>query len=270
MTFEEYAKIDAINFTTLKETRKSPKHFKYRRENPREDTTRLGLGRAAHTAVFEPDRFPLDYAVFRGARRAGKAWDEFQDANEGRTILKADEYAACLAMRDAVRACPAAAKWLKAGKPEHTITWTDKETGLPCKARIDWLSIGSELDLKTTATVDPRWFGSAAARLGWHIQQAFYLDGLAAHGLVPEARIIAVEAEPPHDCAVFLLNEDVLYAAREEMRELLRRVAGCMERNEWPGRFDEVGGETMLELPGWCFPEDGEGGFSVTTVAEEV
>lgn len=256
MTYEEYEKIDAVNFTRLKEARKSPKHYKHRCEHPREDTTRLALGRAAHTAVFEPDRFPLDYAVFRGARRAGKAWDEFESANKGRTILKADEYAICLGIRDAVRANPAAAKWLKAGKAEHAITWTDAETGLPCKARLDWLGIGSELDLKTTATVDPRWFANTAARMAWHIQQAFYLDGLAAHGLNTEGRLIAVEAEPPHDCTVFLCDENVLYAAREEMRELLRKVADCKAAAKWPGRCDEAGGETILELPRWCFPED--------------
>src|SRR5689334_13632573 len=91
MTFEDYRKIDAVNASSLKEMRKSPKHYLHRLKNPIDDTPRLGLGRATHTAVFEPDRLLLDYAVWEGDRR-GKAYAEFCEVNAERTILKTAEY----------------------------------------------------------------------------------------------------------------------------------------------------------------------------------
>jgi hypothetical protein len=262
MTFEEYLAIPRVNFSTLKEMRKSPKHYLFALSNPREDTVRLALGRAAHTSVLEPDRFAVDYAVFRGNRRAGKDWDAFCAANKDRTILRLSEYATALSMRDAVRAHPVAGKILRAGFPEQTITWTDPETGVECKCRIDWLSPGAGCfaDLKTTADGDAERFGALSARYGYHLQAAFYRRGLLANGLDLPAKIIAVEAAEPHDVAVFGVDEDALYAGDEEVGELLRRVAECRESGRWPGRYEV---EERLALPSWAFPDEDDGGLGV-------
>ena len=218
MTFEDYAKIKAINFSTLKEARKSLMHYRYRLANPIEDTPRLAIGRATHTAVFEPDRFLLDYALFTGSIRKGKVWEAFKAANEGRTILKADEYETCLAIRDAVRSHPVAGPALTPpGEAEKVITWIDIRTGLKCKARLDWYRPGLLCDLKTTTDIDARRFGSLAERMSYHCQMAFYHDGLAALGLdAPLPKIVAVEAAEPHDVAVFAVNEDALWAGQKQ------------------------------------------------------
>lgn len=261
-TFDEYRAIDAVNWSTLKQMRRSPKHYQFIVANPIEDTTRLALGRATHTAVLEPDKFALDYAVFRGPRRAGKDWDAFCAANRGRTILKLDEYATALAMRDAVRAHPIAGPILASGLPEQTFTWTDPETGLECKARPDWLATAAACfaDLKTTVDVDADRFGALSARMGYHGQVAFYRRGLLAHGLDLPPKIIAVEAAEPHDVAVFAVDEDALYAGDEEVGELLRRVAECRESGKWPGRYET---EMRLTLPAWAFPDEDDGGLGV-------
>jgi exodeoxyribonuclease VIII len=252
MTFQAYQAIDAVNWTTLKEMGRSPKHYRHRLETPREDTPALAMGRAAHTAVFEPDRFILDYAVFTGPRRAGKEWDAFAAANEGRTILKTEEYQRCLAIRDAVRAHPVAARYLASGMAEHTVRWTDEETGLACKGRADWVApmLRALVDLKTTGDVNDRIFGHTAARLGYPGQLAFYYDGLRLSGMdLEKVIIIAVESGAPHDVAVFRVDEDVLYTGREQYRGYLRRVAGCRKLGAWPGRYAE---EQSLELPPWA------------------
>jgi hypothetical protein len=250
MTFAEYAALPRVNFSTLKAMRRSPKHYQHRLANPLEDTSRLAFGRAVHTAVLEPDRLPLEYAVFFGERRAGKEWAAFCEQHPDQTILKRDEYESCLAVRDAVRAHPVASALLRSGEAEQTILWTDTETGIECKARIDWLGAAGLVDLKTTADVDARLFGATAARFSYHGQLAFYLAGLRANGIDVPAKIIAVETEAPCDVAVFGIDEGVLYAGEVEVTTLLRRVADCRERNEWPGRYV---GEEPLRLPAWCF-----------------
>src|SRR5574341_1373220 len=217
MTREEYDRIDAVNWTTLKAMRASPKHYRYAAEHATGDTAAMRDGRAVHTAVLEPDRFPLDYAIWAGERRAGKEWEVFKAANHDKTILRADEYAYCLEIRDAVRAHPVARHLLEAGEAGKTITWTDAATGLPCKGRIDWLNGIGLCDLKTTADLDPIRFAATAARLGYHCQLAFYRRGLAANGIDAPVKIMAVEKNPPYDVAVFSLDEDTLFAGDEEV-----------------------------------------------------
>jgi exodeoxyribonuclease VIII len=255
--FETYRAIRGVNWSTLRDMRASPLHYKQAVDMPREDSDTLALGRAVHTAVLEPDRFPIDYTVWQGARRAGKEWEAFCAANQAQTILKVDQYATCLAIRDAVRRDPIAAAYLASGEAERNITWTDAETGLACKGRLDWHSPARKalVDLKTTRSVDARMFGATAFRFGYHCQLAYYLDGWRASvpGDPMEAVIIAVESEPPHDVGVFLLDDEVLYAGREEYHELLARVKGCMLTGRWPGRYDEP---QLLQLPSWAFPND--------------
>jgi hypothetical protein len=256
VTFDEYLKIPAVNFSTLKAGRQSALAYAYRVEHPLEDSVRLAMGRASHTALFEPDRFLLDYALFAGPRRAGKDWDQFCAANKGKTILKADEYRECLGIRDAVRAHAVAGRLLAPpAEAEKVITWTDEPTGLPCKARLDWYRAGLLCDLKTTQDIEGRRFGATAARMGYHVQMAFYRAGLLANGLeAPPAKIIAVSVPAPHDVAVFSLDDDVLYQGEQEAAELLRMVAAGRFSGLWPGRYPAE--EVPLQLPGWAFPSD--------------
>lgn len=254
MTFDDYRALDAVNWSTLKEMRRSPRHYRHREQSPREDTPRLGLGRATHTAVFEPDRFLLDYAVWEGDRR-GKAYAAFCEQHPSQTILKTAEYETCLAMRDAVRSHPIAGPLLTPpGEAEKVLTWIDAATGLPCKGRIDWWRPGLLCDLKTTATLDARMFAGTVYRMGYHGQAAFYRAGLAANGLdAPPMRIIAVEASAPHDVAVFLLDDDAHWRGEVEVAELLARVAAGRFSNQWPGAYPE---EAALSLPAWSFVDE--------------
>jgi hypothetical protein len=262
MTFAEYVAIDRVNFSTLKEMRKSPKHYLFAVENSRKDTKRLALGRATHTAILEPDRFAIEYAVYRGGRRAGKDWDAFCAANKDRTIVNLSEYAAALGMRDSVRAHPIAGPILAAGLPEQTFLWTDPETGVECKCRPDWLATmaGCFVDVKTTVDGEAAKFGALAARYGYHLQAAFYRRGLLAHGLDLPPKIVTVEAAEPYDVAVFAVDEDALYAGDETVGELLRRVAECRASGKWPGRYQN---EERLALPSWAFPDEGDAGLGL-------
>ena len=78
MRFADYAAAVGINFSTLKHMARSPMHYRYALEHPPAETPAMLLGRATHTAVFEPDRFQLDYAVWPGDRR-GNAYLQFAE-----------------------------------------------------------------------------------------------------------------------------------------------------------------------------------------------
>lgn len=270
MTFAEYIETPGVNWSLLKEMRRSPLHYHYRLHNPREDSTRLAIGRAAHTAILEPDRFLLDYALYAGAIRRGKEWDACCAANKGRTILKADEYATCLSMRDAVREHPVAGPLIAAkGKAERVFTWTDPTTGLLCKARLDKFKDEPEtiVDVKTTFDVEADRFAITVAKMGHHIQLAHYRRGARANGYNPAVKIVAVEATEPHEVAVYALDDDTLWAGEEELDDLLAKVAAGVFSGQWPGRYQE---EQTLVLPAWAFDEEQEvDGLGLVFAAQE-
>lgn len=267
----EYAALDAVNWSSLKHMGDSPLHYRHRLTEEREDTDALLLGRAVHTACLEPDRFPVEYAVWTGGRRAGKEWDAFVASHVGRDILREQDYDEVCRIRDAVRRHPLAAPYLLAPGPcEHVVQWTDAETGLRCKSRQDKRAAiggGVLVDLKTARDIRDRLFGSAAARLGYHAQMAFYFDGLAASGAgVEKVVLLAVESKAPYDAAVYVCTEDVLWAGREEYQRLLAMLVRCRETDTWPGRYTE---EMELVLPQWLFETDDDAEADAGLIHEE-
>jgi hypothetical protein len=252
----DYDAIDAVNFSTLKYLATSPKHYQHRLEEPRDPTAAMLLGTAAHTAILEPVRFLADYAVFEGARRSGKAWDEFCEENVNKVILKQTEFDSAMRMRDAVRSDPLAMRYLKRGDAEVTFVWRDAETDILCKGRVDFLSVSVAdvmVDVKTSRDVTPWSFQSSFARMQYHLQAAFYSDGYETiTGRTLYAKCIAVEQTEPHDVVVYDLAE-VLDTGRDEYRELLTRLAECREKDLWLGIGANA--EVTLRLPVWAAAE---------------
>ena len=238
----------AVNWSTLKHLRRSPRHYLHALTSEREDTPRLALGRAAHTATLEPHRWADEYAVYPGARRAGKEWDAFEASAGERTILKATEADQAQRIAQAVHAHPRAHALLTGGKAEHVIKWD--ESGIPCKARLDYLG-AAVVDLKTCGDASPREVGRTAASMGYHCQLAWYRRGVhAVTGQWLDAYIIAVEVAPPHDVGVYRVGAEALALANDIIDELLATLAECRTRETWPGACPD---ESELVLPAWVY-----------------
>jgi exodeoxyribonuclease VIII len=223
-------------------------------EKPDRDTFRLG--RACHTATLEMDRFLIEYALWpaKNGRRFGNKWDDFRAANEGRTILTEAQYRTALSIRDAFLRDPCASRYLReTGRNELTVLWTHARTGLRCRARFDkFCSV--LLDLKMTRNPDPGKFGADAAKLGYHIQDAWYCDGAAAAGLgMPPYKLATCENVRPYDVVVFSVPEAVQAAAREKIEPALDRLVECAKLGVWPGRAN--GEEVELVLPAYAMSE---------------
>lgn len=255
-TFAEYKQIEAVNWSSLKHMRRSPLHFKAALEADRRDTPALRLGRAVHTAVFEPERLMRATAVWEGGDRRGKDWDRFKVLHAHQEILKVEEAERVIEIRDAVRSAPSVMPYLATGDPEHTILWRDQRSQVQCKGRLDWASDACVLDLKTARNAtDPRAFALDAFKLGYFHQLAFYQRGLATiRGMAegPPALVVAVEPEPPHDVVLYRLSEDALHFVNQHIDELLAKVVNCRETNTWPGFCREL--EHPLDMPRWAYP----------------
>lgn len=255
MAEEDYRRLDAANFSTLKFLADSPLAYRAILDEPPPDSDRFVAGRAGHTAVLEPVEFLRRYILWEGGRRAGAEWERFAEANSGKTILKPEEYDRAVAIGEAVKRHPVAAPLLAGARVEHVVTWTDEETGIVCKARIDAFTPAALVEVKTCATADRREFGRSAARYRYHAQIAFYRAGLAAVGLPLPAKIVAVEVDRPHDVAVFAVGDADLIQGENAVRSYLRTLAECRASGKWPGRYET--GEVPLDLPSWAFDDDG-------------
>lgn len=255
----EYFAIQAVSITRLKELKRSPQHYRYLLANPKESNA-LTLGSATHCAVLEPERYTADYALWdlrtEGGNlrpRNGKTWDQFKVANAGKTIITDDEHSYSMTMQKAVRSNPDAMRYLETGDPEVTMQWEIEP--FKCKGRADWLTtvdgVPVIVGLKTARDCRPFIFGSASAKLGYHLQWAYYYD---AYKQITgrEARVveIVVESTPPHAVVVYAIPDDILWQGREEYLELLKQLGECELNNDWPG---PAIGEQILTLPSWVY-----------------
>lgn len=259
----EYDAIDALNISRLKEIKRSPQHYRYRLTHPH-TTDAMTLGVATHVATLEPERFASDFIVWdrktdsgKNAPRNGKAWDEFKGHAESchYTILTADEAAEAQAIAAAVRANEVAMTYLASGDPEVTIE--AQMHGRACKGRVDWLTtVGGNpfiVGLKTARDCRHMAFGYQSARLGYHLQWAWYLDLLLAirdtdTGVVE----IVVENTPPYAVAVYRIGPDIIEQGRDDYLQLLSTLTDCESRDIWPG---PVPSEEWLTLPSWAYPQ---------------
>ena len=236
-------------------------------------TAALSLGRAAHCAMLERERFDRDYVVVpdfgpqraRAANptkglvevspeegRANKlrrqAWfaehpkmaESYAGADKPLEIEEADRQT-ILSMADALARHPEAARLLSCGDPEVTVRWLCPETALRCKARIDWLVWQDDrpiaVDLKTCLRGGTRveTFGRDARKYGYRRQAAHYLDGLRALGYDPEFVFLVAEKEPPHDVGAFMLDDLAEAQGRREMRASKDALVTALETNDWHG-----------------------------------
>lgn len=256
---------DAASFTTLSRFHRSAAHGRWYMTHPPAPTAAMELGTAVHLAVLEPDRFADECIVAPKIDRRtkeGKAeWSAFEASANGKTVLTAEDFARCQAMRDAVWAHPTAAAMLSGpGHFEVGALWTDPATEQPCKTLIDRMGAHDGwtwcIDLKKTKDASKREFAKSVARYHYHAQAAMILDGCAA--IAPRERKfawIAVEDEPPYGVAVYEPTLPVEAAGRELWRRWLDRYVEAKRTETWKSY---PAGVSTMELPRWAYYADEE------------
>lgn len=273
MPFDEYLAVDAVSASGLKVFARSAWHYKNRIDT--EPTPSMLRGTLAHCAVLEPDAMSQRYAVTPAdaprrpsrlqwqakspseeSKAAMRWWTDFAERNAGKSIIDAEQFALCQAQLAAVSADPELAKLLRFGQGEVSLFWVDKATGLYCKARPDWLTIGTgeiihSVDLKTCADESPNGFGRAAARLRYDLQEAHYRAGIQAttRMRVDQFVFAAVSNKPPVLAVPYALTDEIRDNAIEERRELMQRMAWCYANDQWPAYGQ---GLQPLDFPAWA------------------
>jgi len=226
-----------------------------------EAKTEFDLGIAAHLAILEPQRQADSIVMIEaGDYRTTKA-REARDAARaaGKVPLLPYQFDIVRAIVGSIRAHPIASQAFTGGEAEVTLIWDDPVTGIPCKARPDYLPAHSRwvVDLKTAASANPRSWRDQAYRLGYHARAAWYLDGAeAVLGQAPdEYWFVIVEKEPPYLVSVVSFDHDALAWGRVANRKACELFARSAAANDWPG-YREPGQNRerafRIGLPPWA------------------
>ena len=259
MPANEYHAVQAMSSGGLRRMRQSPAHFYGAMLDPARPastpTPAMRNGTLVHCAIFEPDalfqRYVMQPADVDLRTKAGRAWRDEQTAE----VVAPDDMNRAIAQASALRSLPEIARLLSSGYAESSAFWQDYETGVLCKCRPDWVYDTGDgvilLDGKTAKDASPDGFARSSWNFRYDLQAAWYSDGFerATGQRVLGFVFGAVESEWPHCAAAYMLPDDVLDAARREIRRLMRQYADCLQRNHWPGY---PAGVTLLTMPRWA------------------
>lgn len=253
----EYHARPGISKHGLDEIHRCPALYQYKKTNPPDPTPAMRWGTLVHSIVLEPEKFAASIAVAPDINRrtnAGKAeWDAFVVANEGKDVVTVEEMSELLQIAAAVQMHPAAKRALDGNghRIEHSLFWEAQD--IACRARPDLIHrAGVIVDLKTTEDASPGAFARSVANFRYHVQAAFYLDGLRAIEGPDAAKgfaFIAVEKKAPYLVAVYEATPEMIAAGRLAYEADLVRYAECVATDTWPGYSEKV---LPLDLPKWA------------------
>lgn len=249
ISFDEYAAIDAVSNTGLGKLAKSPADYQewIRNKGADEPTQAMRIGKLAHRAVLEPDKFEAEfsstYAVkpqdMKFSTKEGKDWRNDQ-SQAGLEIITYDECRFLRGAADAISSHPIASQMLSIGKAEQAVV--TEYNGIPVKARIDWLTDWTRgadtiVDMKTTESAEPKdFYWRAIIGRKYYRQAAYYLDLCNLAGIpMKHFTILAIEKVSPYLISCHQISDELIRKGRNEYVNLLGRFAECKLKNEWPG-----------------------------------
>lgn len=260
----DYFAWDAVSNSRLSLMARSPMHYKHGYGEP---TPAMRLGSLIHSGVLEPLSiakryvFMPDYSShphnvtangersFSSATKFVKSMQEqFTKLNHDKEIVSEGDFNTLLGIAASLTANTVTRELLRDGVAEASVVWIDEETGLLCKARVDWLKHkdGKFCDLKTT--VDASDFERSLYRYGYHRQMAFYRRGLLANGIDSEPWIMAVEKSAPFGCRAAPMDSAAVAVGNDDLDVLLNRVVECEQSGQWPGYANPE----SWALPDWA------------------
>lgn len=209
---------------------------------------RLVLGAGADIVIIDAD----SYRTKNAQEQRAAAY------TAGAVPLLPQEAAIVHAMADAIRQHPVAGALFNPGHgaPEQSLFWTDKRTGVRCRARLDWLPDRGHgrmviPDYKTARSADPHEFARAAVTYGYHQQHAYYVEGCRVLGVADDDTqfvFVVQEKTPPYVVSVIQLDPAAAGIGRHLNHRALDLYKECTATGRWPGYSDEV---CLVSLPAW-------------------
>ena len=182
MSDDEYFALKAISASQIKQYDKGAYWFwKSSPFNPDKEPEKasdaLAFGKLCHCMLLEPDEVKNRFEVVDfGKTRTNKKYAEAVEAYPGKEIVNQDEMDRATKMIGEIGRHPLASRIIAGATAEMPYTWTDKETGLPCKCKIDAIKRTKNgivvIDYKTSSDIQSvlNW----PQKLQYPLQAEFY------------------------------------------------------------------------------------------------
>lgn len=278
---DDYHELPYISNSDLNLVERSPAHYRAAKDIGRKEPTPAMLaGRILHCAILEPHEFDGKYVVLPedaprrptpaqinaknpsdATRYAVDWWNFWNDSNQGKETISANDMEKYRAIATSVRNHPEIVGFMAKGEAEKTFIAKDDETGLTLRCRQDWITeIEGNLvilDFKSCEDARPDVFSRKAWGYGY-FRQAGYYKWVAS--LVTERKwedilflIAAFEKEPPYALKLYEPSDDAMMRAIDQYRKLLRVVKECQDTGAWPAYPTDI---QRLNVPGWVRYDD--------------
>lgn len=285
---QEYHHGPGISKSGLDLVNKSARHYHVGRYNPKPPTPAMAFGSALHCLVLEPERFLEEYiaepinapkrptaAQLKAKKPSAAAaesiefWEAFDRNTQGVTVISTkpgdgdafwapSDWDRLQSMAGSVYNHPVARQLIELpGRAEVSYYWNDRDTGLLCRSRADYLTdCDMIIDLKSTIDSSLSGFSKSVGNFRYHVQNAFYSDGYETLKCPPQAFVfLAVEKSPPYNVALYVLDGDSVHAGRAAYQADLRTFAHCEKQNIWPGYCSDLAepfAPRVIDLPPWA------------------
>jgi len=204
------------------------------------------FGSYMHSLILEPDKTVLEFAVFEGATRRGKAYQEFKSSNEGKTIITASQAQQALDLLHLYNEHLDTKGLIENGVAEHTLCVN--LDGMPIKVRADYIKEGMIIDLKTTSDpVDRFSAAKTIIRFDYDLSAALYVDAFKEYTGQDHDFIFAFLNKQSGDVGVLKASEDLLENGRRKYRSAIKNILHA----ESSGVFFKEGIQEV-DLPAWA------------------
>jgi len=274
--FEDYCEWDAINHSKLCRIDKSPLNCQHAKDFGASPAIRLGS--LVHTGQLEPEELDKRYCVMpsyhlhpENVTGAGKPSTsnateyvkqcklDFQSVAValGKTVVSQSEFDSLHDAMSAISKCKPAVDLLNGATTELSIVWTDADTDLTCKARIDIHTPYAIGDLKTSRD-DKDWplpmsFEHSLWQYNYYTQAAYYRHGWEVlTGECLPFWFVVVGTTPPMQCVAAPVGEVTLAVGYNKNKERLAVYAKCKRDDCFPGYESPE----LFELPERYLPSE--------------
>jgi len=247
----EYDNVFALNQSGMKALKVSPYHMKYDwdHRNEQDPTEAMLEGNAFDMMMFEPGKYndtvlyiPLKYNKNGSISKQQCTSTYSKDGYIYMTsvnIKKLENMKKSLLKKKVIR------NILSHGTPTVTLFWNDLETGIPCKARLDWLRQDDRFiaDLKTCRDISDYGFTKQVAQLKYYYQAYWYVEGMKV--LTGDDYLfwfLCAEKNKYYQSRRFKIPpaEFQKRGVDSDIRDLKLRFADCLASDKWPGYDDEL------------------------------
>ncbi len=245
---EEFVKGRPLSYSSMKNFKKSPRHYKHYVSKKREPATDAQLlGSVVDCLLLEPKKFERRFRLYEKFPRRSNAdklkWQNLvEGAQKDRVQLitpevkKTAEY--CI---EAIKQHPEAMELIEGKRyVQHKLEWKEHSVKLPMIGYIDFDSITARghfiVDLKTTNDASTESFCKDIIKFGYDGQGATYCRGFHKTRFeFPKYCWLAVETSEPYGVNVIHFDPKDLQIAKDALMADLRAFRKCLDEN----RFDE-------------------------------